>query len=311
MPGVEQGLDSAAIPTAIQGAIRRWYAANRRRLAFRATSAPWAVLVSEVMLQQTQVPRVESAWSRFMDAFPTPAALAAATPADAIRAWAGLGYNRRALNLWRTAVAITERHGGHVPSRLEELRALPGVGAYTARAVAAIAFGQPVAAVDTNVRRVVRRLHGIDGKGSPEPRALQALADALVDLDAPADWTHGMMDIGATVCRPGQPRCEECPLVAWCRTAASRSVATVARLPTRSTARTAASVRFEETARWLRGRIVDVLRAAPSGAWLTIDAPIGSHDAACVARALTALASEGLIELVDGTRARLAGGAAA
>ncbi len=192
-------------------AIANWYQLNGRHLAFRASSEPWGVLVSEVMLQQTQVARVEAAWIHFMALFPTPSALAAATPADAIRAWSGLGYNRRALNLWRAANQIVEHHGGTVPARLEELVELPGVGAYTARAVAAISFAMPVAAVDTNVRRVVLRL-----SGEADPRAAQGLADALVDPDAPDRWTHAVMDIGATLCRPRAPRCAECPLVSMC-----------------------------------------------------------------------------------------------
>ena len=202
MPVVSETLD----PRAARAAIANWYRANGRRLAFRESAEPWGVLVSEVMLQQTQVSRVEAAWIRFMAQFPTPSALAAATPADAIRAWSGLGYNRRALNLWRAATRIVERHGGQVPQRLEELLELPGIGAYTARAVAAISFGMPVAAVDTNVRRVVLRLYG-----ETDPRLAQGLADGLVDPDAPDRWTHAVMDIGATLCRPRAPRCDRLP----------------------------------------------------------------------------------------------------
>ena len=208
-------------PAVFQFALATWYAQHGRRLCFRDSVDAWGVLVSEVMLQQTQVARVEPAWLAFMARFPTAGVLAAATPADALRAWTGLGYNRRALNLWRAAVAIVERHGGDVPRTVDELRALPGVGGYTARAVAAIAFGQPVAAVDTNVRRVIGRVRW--GHAAPPPDdALQAAADTLVDTAQPDRWTHAVMDIGATICRPRNPACDLCPLSGTCRYAADR-----------------------------------------------------------------------------------------
>jgi A/G-specific adenine glycosylase len=297
MPVVSETLD----PAAARAAIASWYCANGRHLAFRESAEPWAVLVSEVMLQQTQVSRVEAAWIRFVAQFPTPAALAAATPADAIRAWSGMGYNRRALNLWRAATRIVERHRGQVPHRLEELLELPGVGEYTARAVAAISFGVPVAAVDTNVRRVVLRLCG-----ETDPRSAQRLADGLVDPDAPDRWTHAVMDIGATICRPSAPRCADCPLVSMCAFASTRANDGV---------RVAAKARptpapFEQTTRWLRGRIVNRLRAEPAGAWTRIDGPIGSHDAAAVRRATDALVDDGLLDAAPDGSLRLTAGRA-
>ena len=288
-------------PNAMRRGIAGWYQSNGRALAFRRSTEPWAVLVSEVMLQQTQVARVEPAWTRFIAAFPTPSALAAASPADAIRAWSGLGYNRRALNLWRAAVQIVERHGGAVPDRLEELLDLPGVGAYTARAVAAISFRMPAAAVDTNVRRVVLRLHG-----ESDPRAAQALADDLVDPDAPDRWTHAVMDIGATLCRPRLPRCADCPLVSMCAFASAQGGQVARRVqPVRKAPRP-----FEQSNRWLRGRIVDRLRQAPGGAWVHIEGSIGSHGPAGVERALAALTVEGLLETAADGRVRLAAGGA-
>ena len=146
------------LPAAARDAILDWYAAPADACRSAATTDPYAILVSEAMAQQTQATRAGEAWTRFMDAFPTVASLAAATPADVLRAWHGLGYNRRALNLWRAARTIVEVHGGTVPADLDALRALPGVGPYTARAVAAIAFGMAVGAVDTNVRRVIGRI---------------------------------------------------------------------------------------------------------------------------------------------------------
>src|SRR4051794_23554174 len=277
MPVVSETLD----PTAARAAIADWYRVNGRQLAFRESPDPWGVLVSEVMLQQTQVARVEAAWIRFVAQFPTPSALAGAAPADAIRAWSGLGYNRRALNLWRAATRIVERHGGQVPRRLEDLLQLPGIGPYTARAIAAISFRTPVAAVDTNVRRVVLRLHG-----EPDSRLAQALADRLVDPDRPDRWTHAVMDIGATRCRPRVPQCAACPLVSFCAFASARDGG--ASTPDRSGQMPIGEVgrppvpRFEETSRWLRGRIVDRLRDEPAEAWLRIDESIGSHEEVAV-----------------------------
>ena len=154
--------DVSANIASMQSAVLDWYAANGRRLAFRGTKDPWPILVSEVIAQQTQASRAADAWTRLMALYPTPAAMAAASPADVIRAWRGLGYNRRALALHRAARAITEEHGGRVPESLEALVALPGVGPYTARAVLAIAFDQPVAALDVNIRGVRGRAFALD-----------------------------------------------------------------------------------------------------------------------------------------------------
>lgn len=264
--------------------------------------------ISRHVLRVTQIARVEPAWAAFMARFPTPGDLADASPAEVLRAWAGMGYNRRALNLQRAAGVIVERHAGSLPTTVEELEALPGVGPYTARAVAAIAFGVPVAAVDTNVRRVVGRVvagHGAPGDpGEPMPaKALQAVADALVDPSDPAAWTHATMDLGATVCRPAGPRCDACPLEAICRRRAMAGdgifTGTPMPLPAARRARRPArppELPFPSTRRWLRGRIVEHLRALPDGAWTIIEGPIGEHDAAAVAAALDGLVGEGMAE---------------
>ena len=210
-----------AAPPELQAAILSWYDASGRTLPFRATRDPYAILVSEVMAQQTQIGRVAEAWTTFMPTFPSIERLAAASPADVFRAWRGLGYNRRALNLWRTARVVIDEHGGQLPQDIEALERLPGIGPYTARAVAAIAFGTPVAAVDTNVRRVLgRALTGAVDRLTP--RDMQAAADRSVPSSRPADWTHAVMDVGATFCRPRRPDCERCPARAWCRYAAAR-----------------------------------------------------------------------------------------
>ena len=300
--------DLPSLPVAARDAILAWYAGHRRDLPFRRTRDPYAVLVSEAMAQQTQAARAGEAWLRFLERFPTVGDLAAASPADVLRAWQGLGYNRRALNLHRAARQIVERHDGRVPDDLEALESLPGVGPYTARAVAAIAFGRPVGAVDTNVRRVLGRILTGDPAAIPAME-LQHLADTAVPVSRAGDWTHAVMDVGATVCRPRRPSCGACPARPWCAFAAG--VRSVPDAPAATRARGTA-VAFTSTSRWLRGRIVDRLRSAPDGAWTEIDGPLGGHDTAAVSTALAALAAEGLIELdrpskapSQGRRARL------
>ena len=287
-------------PAALQAAALDWYAANGRDLAFRRTSDPWAVLVSEVMAQQTQAVRAAEAWAGFIERYPTPAALANASTADVIRAWRGLGYNRRAVALRSAAVRIVDDHRGEVPDSLEALVALPGVGPYTARAVLAIAFGRPVAALDTNIRRVLDR---VVGPLPATPSALQVAADDFVPIDRPAAWTHALMDIGATICRKRDPRCDACPLRTLCRFVEGDQQ----RPAPAGLAAAAKSIRFEATTRWLRGRILDRLRDADDGIWVDLGGPIGTHPAEAVRAAAVALGNEGLVELdgAIGTRARL------
>jgi A/G-specific adenine glycosylase len=274
-----------------------WYAANGRDLAFRRTTDPWAILVSEVMAQQTQAVRAAEAWTRFMAEFPSPASLAAAAPATVIRAWRGLGYNRRAIALRAAAIAIVEDHGGLVPDDLDALQRLPGIGPYTARAILAIAFGRPVAALDVNIARVIGR--AFLASAMP-PRDLRIAADALVPPDHAAAWTHALMDIGAAFCRPRNPRCADCPLRVTCLFVRQGSGREAARSRTRHGA-----IPFPATTRWLRGRILDRLRDAPSGEWVPFVDPMGAHDRVAVEASVGRLAAEGLIELADG-RARLA-----
>jgi A/G-specific adenine glycosylase len=304
--------DRSSLPRAASDAILAWYDERGRALPFRGATDPYAILVSEAMAQQTQAARAGEAWLRFMERFPTVSALAVASPAEVLRAWQGLGYNRRAINLWRAARQIVADHGGRVPPDLRSLQALPGVGPYTARAVAAIAFGLPIGPVDTNVRRVLGRILAGDATAI-RPSELQAVADAAVPPDRPADWTHALMDIGATLCRPRRPDCDGCPARRWCRHAAEARVGGERR-GTRSAGTVAAReapAAFAGTSRWLRGRIVDRLRGAPDGAWTVVGWPIGEHAQAAVGEALRALAGEGLVELdpgdasATGWRARL------
>lgn len=304
---VESRSPERSLPVAAREAILDWYAVAGRALPFRATHDPYAVLVSEAMAQQTQAARAGEAWARFMEAFPTAASLAAASPADVLRAWQGLGYNRRALNLWRAARRIVEVHDGAVPADLDSLRTLPGIGPYTARAVAAIAFGMAVGAVDTNVRRVLGRI--VVGHAAALGAAdIQGIADAAVPADRPGDWTHALMDLGATVCVPHRPDCASCPARTWCRYASADAVDMHQAVNPQSRRRAAPP--FRDTSRWLRGRIVDRLRSAPGNGWTVIDGPLGTHDGAAVSAALEALVREGLIELdgsapTGGRRARL------
>src|SRR5262245_9496841 len=191
-------------------ALRRWYAPRRGAYPWRETHDPYAIWVSEVMLQQTQASRVVLAYLAFLARFPTVASLAAATRRDVVRAWDGLGYNRRAVWLSEGARAIVREHGGRMPRDPATLRTLPGVGPYTAAAVASMAFGEPVAVVDTNVRRVVARVHlGVDGRDAPAGR-VRELAQAWLDRWDPVTWNQAVMDLGREVCRP-RPRCAICP----------------------------------------------------------------------------------------------------
>jgi A/G-specific adenine glycosylase len=294
--------DDAAVPPALRDAILAWYAANGRPLAFRRTTDPYAVLVSELMAQQTQAERAAEAWERWIARWPTASALAEAPVAEVLRAWAGLGYNRRALALHRAAKAIVAQHGGAVPASVEALQALPGVGAYTARAVAALAFGQRVGAVDVNVRRVLGRIAagGADGFTAA---SMQVLADAVVPHDA-AGWTHALMDIGATLCKPRDPACASCPAARWCRYAAGDRPASAVETP----AERHVAPAFEATTRWLRGRILARARDAADGEWVRYGEPMGTHGAHAVREAVTAMAAEGLLEArdtTDGPHARL------
>jgi A/G-specific adenine glycosylase len=282
----------ALVPPDARSAVLTWYAANGRPLAFRATTDPYAVLVSELMAQQTQAERAAAAWTAWIARWPRVEDLAAAPVADILRAWAGLGYNRRAIALHRAATAIVEEHGGRVPRDVAALERLPGVGPYTARAVAAIAYGEPIGAVDTNVRRVLSRI-AAGGPGAYTTRTAQAMADAVVPRDAAAAWTHALMDLGAQLCVPRNPRCDECPAARWCRFAAGKRP-NLTRDP--SPRRRPPAPAFTSTTRWLRGRVLQRARDAQDGAWVAFPAAMGVHSAAAVRKAVLALAGEGMLE---------------
>jgi A/G-specific adenine glycosylase len=240
-----------------QAAVLWWWDERRRDLPWRATRDPWEVLVCEVMAQQTQVTRVAERWQPFLDRFPTPAALAAVPSAEAVRWWSGLGYNRRALALHRTAVAVVRDHGGRLPSDLDALLALPGVGPYTARAVLAFAFEADHGIVDTNTARVLARWAG----RALRARELQAAADDALPAGRAWSWNQAMLDLGATVCTRRRPRCEVCPVVASCAWArAGRAEPDPA---DGSAGVSGGQSRFEGSDRQGRGRLVEALRAGP------------------------------------------------
>jgi A/G-specific adenine glycosylase len=224
-----------------------WYRPRERSYPWRRSKPdPYRVLVSEVMLQQTQAGRVAPVYRAFVRRFPTIRALAAAERAEVIRAWNGLGYNRRAVALSETARIIVRDHGGRLPRDPEQLRLLPGIGPYTSTAVASIAFGVPVPALDTNVRRGVARFALGAEPHEVEPSVLREAAGRLVDRRDPGRWNQALMDLGRELCRP-VPRCEPCPLAEGCsyRRSGRRGGRSPRRQPT-----------FAGSVRQLRGRVV-------------------------------------------------------
>ncbi|MGE5176099.1 MAG: A/G-specific adenine glycosylase [Hyphomicrobiales bacterium] len=214
---------SAASRRALRAALLRWYRRERRDLPWRRTRDAYAIWVSEVMLQQTRVETVIPYYERFLARFPRVEALAGARESDVLAAWSGLGYYRRARHLKRAAEAVVREHGGRLPGDPEALRALPGIGAYTAAAIASIGFGRPAAAVDGNVIRVIARLEGFRGRRDSGAlrRRVEAVAAALAEGPAPGDWTQALMELGATRCLPREPLCARCPLSRRCRARAS------------------------------------------------------------------------------------------
>ena len=213
----DPSIDSLCPPgeiAAVRRALGAWYRKNQRRLPWRATQDPYRVWVSEVMLQQTQVKTVIPYWERFLEAFPDVESLAAAETQAVLKHWEGLGYYRRAHHLMAAARAIVEEHDGRLPTEREAFRRLPGVGDYIANAVLSIAFGQPWAVVDGNVKRVLARLFRLEEPVKrPAAHALyQALADRLLDTTDPSGHNQGLMELGALVCTPRNPSCRACPL---------------------------------------------------------------------------------------------------
>ncbi|MDH4169602.1 MAG: A/G-specific adenine glycosylase [Acidimicrobiia bacterium] len=276
-------------------AVLAWGRSTRRDLPWRRTRDPWAVLVSELMLQQTQVSRVVPRYEVFLRRFPTATACAAAGQAEVVRLWDGLGYNRRARHLHQAAATICDRHRGEVPERLEDLLALPGVGPYTARAVLVFAFERDVGAVDTNVARLLARWQG----RTLSRHEVQAAADATVPPGQAWEWTQALFDLGATVCTKRSPSCGRCPVrpdCAWAGVGAD---------PAKGSAGVGGSQsRFDGSDRQGRGRLIAALRRGPVAS-ADLAATAGwTDDDARAARVMAALVHEGLV-VPDGDVYRL------
>ena len=275
-----------------------WFDVNARDLPWRsAETTAWGVLVSEVMLQQTPVHRVLATYQEWMRRWPTPTALAADSPGDAVRAWGRLGYPRRALRLHASAVACVERYDGAVPSMLEDLRALPGVGEYTAAAVAAFAYVQRCAVLDTNVRRVhARVMDGVEHPATPSITASErARALELLPLDAARSATIGaaVMELGALICTARSPACDDCPISTSCTWLARGRPAWSGR-PRRGQT-------YDGTDRQCRGRLLDVLREGDGAVERAALEKVWSEPVQRE-RALDSLVADGLVEpLTDGT----------
>jgi A/G-specific adenine glycosylase len=277
--------------------VARWYDDNARDLPWRRPGgSAWGVLVSEVMLQQTPVPRVLPAWQAWLARWPAPADLAADQPADAIRAWGRLGYPRRALRLHECARAIMARHGGAVPEDVHELLALPGVGTYTARAVAAFAHRQRHPVVDTNVRRLVAR--AVDGRPEAGPattaRDLVAVERLLpAGGEEAARVSVALMELGALVCTARNPRCADCPLRTSCAWR-TRGQAATTRAPAAAARPVRRAQRYAGTDRQVRGLLLGVLRDAPGPVPAVRLDEVWPEDAQRI-RALNGLISDGLV----------------
>jgi len=276
-----------------------WYTGNYRRLPWRETRDPYRILVSEIMLQQTQAERVVPKYHEFLERFPTLEALADAPASEVIRAWAGLGYNRRALNLQRACRAVVEKFGGVMPSDPVDLLSLPGIGPYTAGAVACFAFERDVGFVDTNIRRVIHRV--LAGPEFPEPlmtnREVEQAAREMVPPGNGYMWNQALMELGATICRARVAECERCPLSSECRSSMTiKSVLSEAPKSARKP-----EPKFETTSRYFRGRIVDALRVAgPSGLTLAelgalVKPDFGVDDAAWISGHVAGLERDGLL----------------
>jgi A/G-specific adenine glycosylase len=275
-----------------------WYRRHRRALPWRATRDPYRIWVSEVMLQQTQVATARPYYRAFVRRFPTLASLAAARESQILAAWSGLGYYRRARHLHAAARELVRGHGGRLPAGPEAFRDLPGVGRYTMGAVYSIAFDRPLPVLDGNVARVLARLFARpwSARESRGARSLWALAATLVPMRRPGDWNQALMELGATVCLPRGPRCEACPVAAWCRARrAGRAEAYPPAAPRRATERVRRAVAVIEH----RGRVLMTRRAGPllDGMWEPPGVELGaeSDPRAALGRALRAL----------GVRARL------
>lgn len=297
--GTESHLPTAARVRSFRVRLLEWGSEHRRDFPWRRTRDPWRVLVSEVMLQQTQADRVVGYYDAFLRRFPAPADCARAPSGDVVRIWSGLGYNRRALGLHRAAAQIVEEHGGKVPAGEADLRKLPGVGPYTARAVRSLAFEADAAVVDTNVVRVLARC--VHGAGLSLSEA-QQVADRLVPAGRSWEFNQTMFDLGALVCTASTPACDDCPLRRQCRW---RRDGRHAPDPWRASPSVRSQPPFAGSNRQGRGRLLHALRAGSLGAELVAGACGWPEDRDRAARLAGALVDEGFAEWSPGPRPRL------
>ncbi len=308
---IEHSIPAPEIRQQIQQRLLAWFTTTARDLPWRHTRDPYRILIAEIMLQQTQVDRVLPKYAAFLQIFPDLETLATAPTADVIRQWAGLGYNRRAVNLQRTARQVLEEHHGTFPQDMDSLQQLPGIGPYTAGAIACFAFEQDVAFLDTNMRRVLHRcLIGAEPPNPPlKERAMLELAAALVPIGAGWQWNQALMELGALVCTATTPACTDCPLQAYCtaRTSWQTSETEYRQTPRKKPAASIAERRapFIGSNRYYRGRLIDVLRSLPAGTSLSLD-QIGQYihpetepSNEWVRALIEGLARDGLVELID------------
>src|SRR6266508_2723039 len=310
------GLDNFANLADIRQSLMRWFAESARDLPWRRTRDPYHIMVAEIMLQQTQVDRVVPKYLAFLELFPTVEALAAAPTAAVIRAWTGLGYNRRAVNMQRTARTVLEQHGGRFPRDVATLRQLPGIGPYSAGAIACFAFEQDIAFMDTNIRRVVLRLFvGPEHEDAMSAARLLALAQAAIPPNHGWTWNQAIMELGALICTAAAPACWRCPVHSFCRSYAARRTAdeqlfSADQPLTPKWQRRVAERReapYTGSNRFYRGRTIEALRGLPPGQALAltelggqIKADFSANDLPWLQALVDGLARDGLLELEDG-----------
>ncbi len=304
----------------VQRSLLSWYAAEHRELPWRVTSDPYAIVVSEIMLQQTQVDRVLPKYQQFLTAFPTLADLAAAPTADVISVWVPLGYNRRAVSLQSIARQVLAEYDGRIPDTIDELLKLKGIGRYTAGAIACFAYRKQVATVDTNIRRVLHRI--FLGLEHPEPKANDAamllLAERVLPDGQAYDWNQGLMDLGATVCTSNNPQCVRCPIQTYCQ--AYKEMSQLSLFPSGTVLRQMRKVAekkqayesqpFTSSNRYFRGQIVKLLRTFPASARISlmdlgarIKSDFSSEELPWLQRIVDGLVRDGLLDATeDGVR---------
>ena len=276
-----------------------WWDSEKRDLPWRISRDPWAILVSEFMLQQTQASRVVEKYKTFLERFPNPTTCANSTPGKVIELWSGLGYNRRAINLHRTAKTIAEKHKGTVPDELSLLLDLPGIGDYTARAILAFSFEKDVAVVDVNVKRVLSRLEG----RTLSMKEAQSIADQNLPTGEGWRWNQAMIEIGATICTARKTKCDKCPLketCTWTKNQAATDPAISAKSKKLET--------FEGSDRQGRGKLINALRNEPI---MGKDVPqiLGwANDHKRCKRVLEKLEKDGLIVIADSGKISLPNG---